>query len=217
MKRASPLSHDVSGQAPGPPGPPRPPGPPALHARAMDNLRFIRETMERAGSFTAVPGWGGLMIGATATAATIAAGSSAATPRWRAVWLGEAIVALAIGVWSMRRKARSAGIKLTSGPGRKFTLSLAPPLVAGALLTMALSRDGIFQALPGLWLLLYGTGVITGGAFSVRVVPIMGLCFMALGLVALYLPSPWPEILMGIGFGGVHIIFGAIIARRYGG
>jgi len=208
MKRASPLPHDASQE---------PPGPPALHARAMDNLRFIRETMERAGSFTAVPGWGGLMIGATATFATLAAGSSASTGRWRAVWLGEAIVALVIGVWSMRRKARLAGIKLTSGPGRKFTLSLAPPLVAGALLTMALSREGIFGALPGLWLLLYGTGVITGGAFSVRIVPIMGLCFMALGLVALYVPSPWPEVLMGIGFGGVHIIFGAIIARRYGG
>ena len=191
--------------------------PPALHARAMDNLRFIRETMERAGSFTGVPGWGAVLIGLTATIAAFAAGGSAASSRWRLVWLCEAVIAVTLGVSSMRRKARRAEVKLTTGPGRKFTLSLAPPLVAGALLTFALSSAGLFHALPALWLLLYGAGVVTGGAFSVRVVPIMGLSFMALGSVALFLPAPWPEVLMGAGFGGIHIVFGAIIARRYGG
>lgn len=194
-----------------------PPRPAALHDRAIDNLRFIRETMERAGSFTAVPGWGGVLIGLTAILAAFAAGPSAASQRWRAVWLAEALVALAIGVWSMRRKARKADLKLTNGPGRKFALSLAPPLVAGALLTIVLAKAGSFQVLPGLWLLLYGTGVVTGGAFSIRVVPIMGLSFMALGLVALVVPAPLPEAVMGIGFGAIHILFGTIIARRYGG
>ncbi len=188
-----------------------------MHARAMDNLRFIRETMERAGSFTGVPGWGAMFIGLTATIAALLAGGSAASSRWRFVWLGEALIAIVLGVASMRRKARLAEVKLTTGPGRKFTLSLAPPLVAGALLTFALSRAGHFEALPGLWLLLYGAGVVTGGAFSVRIVPIMGLSFMALGSIALFLPAPWPEAFMGLGFGGVHIVFGAIIARRYGG
>lgn len=191
--------------------------PPALHARAMDNLRFIRETMERAGSFTAVPGWGVVLIGFTATIAAVAAGSAVASSRWRSVWLSEAMIALVIGVASLRLKARRAEVKLTTGPGRKFTLSLAPPLVAGALLTYALSLAGLFGILPGLWLLLYGAGVVTGGAFSVRVVPIMGLAFMAIGTIALFLPVPWPAVLMGVGFGGIHIFFGAIIARRYGG
>lgn len=190
---------------------------PALHDRAMDNLRFIRETMERAASFTAVPGWGGMLIGATAAAAAFLAGTSAGAQRWREVWLAEAIVAIAIGIVSMRRKARRAGIKLFSGPGRRFTLSLAAPLLAGAVLTVVLSRAGHYQALPGLWLLLYGTGVVTGGAFSVRIVPVLGLCFMALGVLALFLAEPWPEIMMGVGFGGLHLGFGAIIARRYGG
>ncbi|MEP7272284.1 MAG: hypothetical protein ABI882_12340 [Acidobacteriota bacterium] len=191
--------------------------PPALHDRAMDNLRFIRETMERAGAFTAVPGWGGILIGITASIAALAAGSSVGAHRWRVVWLGEALIAICIGVWSMRRKARRADSKLMSGPGRKFTLSLAPPLVAGALLTVALSRAGLYQTLPSLWLLLYGAGVVTGGAFSVRIVPLMGISFMTLGIFAILFPSPWPEILMGVGFGGIHIFFGAIIARRYGG
>lgn len=190
---------------------------PALHARAMDNLRFIRETMERAGAFTAVPGLGGILIGLTASIAALAAGPAVSAERWRLVWLSEALIAICIGVWSMRRKARRADVKLMSGPGRKFTLSLAPPLVAGALLTAALSRAGLYDTLPGLWLLLYGAGVVTGGAFSVRIVPLMGISFMTLGTVALLLPAPWPEMLMGIGFGGIHIVFGAIIARRYGG
>jgi hypothetical protein len=207
MKGATPLRRET----------PSAPDPPALHDRAMENLRFIRETMENAASFTAVPGWGGVLIGLTATAAALLAGRTAESGQWRQVWLGEAFVAIIIGVVSMRRKARAAGIKLLSGPGRRFTLSLAPPLVAGAILTAALVRAGDYDTLPGLWLLLYGTGVITGGAFSVRIVPLLGLCFMALGSVALILPDPWPEILMGVGFGGLHICFGTIIARRYGG
>lgn len=191
--------------------------PPALHARAMDNLRFIRETMERAGSFTAVLGWGAVAIGGTATLAAILAGADVSSARWRLLWLGEAAIALVIGVVSMRSKATRADVRLTTGPGRKFTLSLAPPLAAGALLTYALSRAGLFDSLPGLWLLLYGAGVVTGGAFSVRIVPLMGLVFMALGSVALFVPYPWPAVLMGAGFGGIHVVFGAIIARRYGG
>ncbi len=191
--------------------------PPALHARAMDNLRFIRETMERAGSFTAVPGWGGVLIGVSAVGAAAIAGGSAFAPRWRTVWLGEAALALVIGILTTRQKARRARISLINGPGRRFILSLVAPLASGAVLTVALSRLESYSALPGLWLLLYGTGVITGGAFAVRVVPIMGMCFMTLGGLALILPSPWPEVLMGAGFGGLHLVFGLIIARKYGG
>ena len=183
----------------------------------MDNLRFIRETMERAGSFTAVPGWGGILIGISAVGAAAIAGGSVFAPRWRTVWLGEAALALVIGILTTRQKARRARISLINGPGRRFILSLVAPLASGAVLTVALSRLESYSALPGLWLLLYGTGVITGGAFAVRVVPIMGMCFMTLGGLALILPSPWPEVLMGAGFGGLHLVFGSIIARKYGG
>jgi hypothetical protein len=194
-----------------------PPGPPALHDRAMDNLRFIRETMERASSFTAVPGWGAMLIGASAVATALAAGVPAGASRWRTAWLVEAFVAIIVGIVSMRRKARAAGVKLYAGPGRRFILSLVPPLLAGAVLTIALNRIGQYRLLPGLWLLLYGTGVVTGGAFSVRIVPLMGIAFMGFGCLALALSEPWPEALMGLGFGGLHLCFGAIIARRYGG
>lgn len=183
----------------------------------MDNLRFIRQTMERATAFTAVPGWGGVGMGVLALAAAGVAETRPTDDAWLATWLATAVLALTLGGWTMARKARRAGTVVFSYSGRRFVLSYVPPLVVGALLTLALVRAGQLDALPGTWLLLYGTGVVTGGAFSVRVVPLMGLCFMALGAVALFGPSAWGNLLMAGGFGLLHIVFGVIIARRYGG
>jgi hypothetical protein len=199
------------------PTPPEQAGAPTLHARAIDNLSFIRSTMERATAFTAVPGWGGVAMGVTAVLATVLAYHTATESQWLAVWLSASALALAIGGWAMALKARRAGTSVFSYSGRRFVLSYVPPLVVGALLTVVLVRAGLHAALPGTWLLLYGTGVVTGGAFSVRVVPIMGLCFMALGAIALLAPPNWGDWLMAAGFGGLHLIFGLIIARRYGG
>ncbi len=190
--------------------------PPALSTRAMDNLKYIRDTMERATAFTGISGWGQVGIGVSALAASFIASRQSSFRNWMLVWLAEALVALLIAGWSIDRKARAANLPLLSGPGRKVAFSLTPPLVAGALITIVLYRSGLNSAIPGVWLLLYGTGVITGGMFSVSVVPVMGLCFMLLGAIACLLPelSNW---LMAAGFGGLHIIFGVIIARRYGG
>jgi hypothetical protein len=191
--------------------------PRALPDRALDNLRFIRQTMERAGSFTAVPGWGQVAVGVTALAAALFAARQRTPELWLVVWLGEAVVALAIGGWTLLRKASASDDPILSGPGRRFGLSFLPPLVVGGLLTVALYRAGLATALPGTWLLLYGTGVATGGAFSVRIVPLMGVGFMGLGAVALLGPAAWGNWCMAAGFGGLHIVFGTIIARRYGG
>ena len=198
---------------------PVPPDPsaPALHARAMDNLSFIRSTMERATAFTAVPGWGGVAMGVTALGATVVAARSHTVGEWLAVWLIASVLALAIGGWAMVLKAKRAGTTVLSYSGRRFVLSYLPPLAVGALLTLVLVRAGLYVALPGTWLLLYGTGVVTGGAYSVRVVPLMGLWFMALGALALLVPPSLGEWLLAAGFGGLHIVFGLIIARRYGG
>jgi hypothetical protein len=191
--------------------------PPALHDRAMDNLRYIRETMERASSFTAVPGWGQVAIGITALAATYLAALQPTARGWLGTWVAEAIISLLIAGWLMDRKARSMGTPLLSGPGRKVAFSLSPPMIVGALLTVVLFRAGLTSAIPGIWLLLYGTGVVTGGMFSVSVVPVMGICFMVLGAAALFAPGAWGNWLMAAGFGGLHIVFGTIIARKYGG
>lgn len=191
--------------------------PPALDDHAMEDLRFIRETMERSASFTAIPGWGGVVIGATALLTSLIASRQERLRDWLATWFVEGLIALVIAGWATNRKARAVNIPLFSGPGRKFALSLAPPLVAGALLTVVLYRSGMFGMLPAMWLLLYGAGVVTGGAFSVKVVPVMGLCFMLVGAVALFSPPTWGNAFLAAGFGGLHILFGTLIARRYGG
>jgi|SRR5579875_78213 len=193
-------------------------GPPlALDDHARENLRYIRETMERAGSFTAVPGWGGVAVGITALGAAFVAAQQNSGEAWLMVWLIEAAIALAIATFSALMKARRARDSLLSGPARKFALSFVPPVFAGGVLTYVLFHAGVAAAVPGTWLLLYGTGVITAGSFSIRAVPFMGLCFVVLGTVALFCPASWADILLGAGFGGFHIIFGAIIARNYGG
>lgn len=191
--------------------------PPALHERAMDNLRFIRETMERASSFTAVSGWGEVLIGITALGATLLAARQTLTEYWLFVWAGEALLSMAISATAMGLKARAGGTPLLSGPGRKVALGLAPPLFAGALLTPVLYRAHLIGAIPGMWLLLYGTAIVTGGTFSVRVVPVMGICFMVLGTIALFSPYSWGNALMAAAFGGFHIVFGLLIARGHGG
>src|SRR5215813_10601460 len=188
-----------------------------IDARAVDHLRYIRETMERAAEFTAVPGWGGVAMGITAVAAAWLAHRQATPRAWLAIWLVEAFVAVAIAAPAAATKAHRANSALFSGPGRKFVLSFAPPILVGGLLTIALFRAGATSALPGLWLLLYGTAIVTGGAFSVRIVPLMGLCIMAFGGAALFSPAHWGDAWMATGFGGVQAVFGAWIARRFGG
>jgi hypothetical protein len=183
----------------------------------MDDLSFIRRTMERATAFTAVPGWGGVTMGGVALAAATVASRTETALAWVTCWVAAAVVALVIGGWAMAAKARRAGTPVLSWSGRRFVLSFLPPLAVGALLTVMLVGLGLVQTLPGMWLLLYGSGVVTGGAFSVRAIPVMGICFMILGAAALFGPATWGNPLMAAGFGGLHILFGLLIARRYGG
>jgi hypothetical protein len=189
----------------------------AMDAHAQDNLRFIRETMERAASFTAVSGWAGVVMGITALGAAVVAAQLPSKDAWLVAWLAEGVLAFAIAAVGMVWKARAAGIPLMGSPGRKFVLSFSPPMLVGALLTVVLYRAGLTDAIPGTWLLMYGTAVVTGGAFSIRAVPMMGLCFMVTGAATLFSPAAWANWFMAAAFGGLHIIFGLHIARRYGG
>jgi len=188
-----------------------------IDARAADHLRYIRETMENAAEFTAVPGWGGVAMGITALAAALVAARQTSPRAWLMIWLVEAFVAVAIAAPAAATKAHRANSTLFSGPGRKFLFSFAPPIVVGGLLTFALFSAGAVTALPGVWLLLYGTAIVTGGAFSVRVVPVMGFCLMSLGAAALFAPASLGDVFMAGGFGILQIGFGIWIARHHGG
>lgn len=187
-----------------------------LTDHAVDDLRFIRSAMERAGAFTAVPGWGGVGMGVTALGAAVIASAQPSTGRWLGVWVAAAVIASVIGLWTMTRKARRLDVPLISGPGRKFALGLLPPIAVGALLTAALLRVGDPSLVPAVWLLLYGTGIVAAGSFSVPIVPLQGLAFLALGAAALLAPAGG-DLLLGLGFGVVNIAFGIVIATRHGG
>lgn len=188
----------------------------ALHERAADNLRYIRETMERATSFTAISGSGYVLVGVTAIAATLIAAAQPTQERWFAVWVAELLLGGLLSVGMTARKARSMGVPLRSHTGRKLILAFAPPMAVGAVLTVATWLSGSYALLPGIWLSLYGAGVMTGGAYSVRAIPLMGAAFIALGTLALLVPA-LGEPLLAVGLGGLHIIFGVIVWRRYGG
>jgi hypothetical protein len=187
-----------------------------MQERAMDNLRFIRETMERAGTFTAVSGWGEVVIGCTAIVAALVA-SRLSLSGWVTTWLIEAALAAGVATGFMTVKARAAGMPLITGPVRKLVLSFSPPMLVGVLLTIVFVQRGLESFLPGSWMLLYGTGVVTAGTYSVPIVPVMGAGFMVLGACALFAPAAWATAFMVAGFGGLHILFGTLIARRYGG
>ncbi len=183
----------------------------------MDNLSFIRGAIERAASFTAVSGKGQIWVGITALAAAWIASRQHSLSRWVLVWTGEAVVALLLSAWAIAGKARARDIPLFTGATRRFALAFGLPILIGALLTPPLLRSDAGEMLPGIWLCLYGAGIVSGGLFSVRVVPLMGACFVLLGTAAIYGPAGWGDGLMAVGFGGLHITFGLLIARRHGG
>ena len=191
--------------------------PTKLEDHAADNLRFIRDAMERAGPFTGVPGWGGVAMGVTALVAAFVAEQQGTVERWLLTWVAEGWLAFAIGMVAMVRKAGAGDTPLSSRPGRRFVLAFTPPVLVGALLTVALLQAGLTHLLPGMWLLCYGAAVATGGALSIPVVPVMGACFLAVGMCALFAPVGWANPLLALGFGGLHIGFGLWIARRHGG
>ncbi len=156
-------------------------------------------------------------MGLTALATALVAPSPAHAAAWAITWLGAAMCAFAFGALGIYWKARRAGTPVLTSPGRKFLLSLFPPLMAGAVISCAIYRTPLSWLLPSIWLLLYGVGVISAGTFSVPVVPVMGLCFMLAGIAAMLCPALRANVVMAGGFGGLHVLFGTIIARRYGG
>lgn len=192
--------------------------PDSIHERALADLRYIRSAVETAGAFTAVSGVGGVAMGVVGLAATaVAATETGAPQRWLTIWLTAAVVATITGMIAMVMKTRRAGASLLSGPMRRFALAFFPAIGAGAILTFALIARADFDLLPPLWLLLYGVAVSAGGALSVRVVPFMGLALLLTGIAAFFVSFQTANLLLGLGFGVVHVAGGIVIMRRYGG
>ena len=191
--------------------------PRSISSRAADDLTFIRSAMERSSAFTAIPGAGGVVMGVIGLIAAVVGARQPTQDRWLATWLAAAVLALIVELVAMAWKARRAGLTLTSTNARRFALGISAPLVAGAAITYELWAVRSFAAMAPVWLLLYGAGVLAGGMFSVPVVRAVGICFMAAGIAAVLTPPEWDNSWLAIGFGWLHVGFGAYIARNLGG
>jgi hypothetical protein len=189
----------------------------AMHERAAESIEFIRETMVRSASFTAVPGQGGIVMGGIGVLTAVMASRAETPERWLATWLVAAVVAAPIGLAATIVKAKRHHVALWSASGRRFMQGFLPALVAGAALTLALVRADRIELLPPTWLLLYGAGILAGATASIAVLTWVGALFMALGVGAVATIGQWPDVWLGAGFGGLQIIFGIIITRKHGG
>lgn len=190
---------------------------PDLDARARDNLRFIRQMMEAAAGDTVVSGWGMVSVGAVAALIAPLAHTLQSHVAWVVTWLATACVAMLILVGASYRKANRSDRAVIGGAGRKFLLAVMPAMLVGLVLSGALLWRNDVYLLPAIWLFMYGVAVMAGGAFSVRALPVMGGAFLLLGGIALVAPPAWGDWLMMLGFGGLHLAFGAWVAVKHGG
>jgi hypothetical protein len=188
-----------------------------IDSGARENLRYIRDTIEAAHTFTTVPGKGCIAMGLTALAAVGLESIPSLEAIWLPIWVGAAIAACAFAMFFMESKARAQGLSLRRSVARRFFMTFAPAFVSGAILTAALNEQVSRELISGMWLLLYGAGIAACGLFSIPVVGIAGIGFMALGTISLWLPAGSAPIVLALGFGGIHLALGALVIRNHGG
>jgi hypothetical protein len=184
---------------------------------AVENLRYIRSTIEAAHTFTTVPGKGCIAMGITALVAVGLESIPSLASYWLAIWVGAAIVACCSALWFMEQKARAQGLSLRRAVAKRFFMTLAPAFIAGAILTAALLGSVDRELITGVWLLLYGTGLAACGLFAIPAVFTAGLAFMGLGTATLWLPPGSAHIVLALGFGAIHLALGTAIVRHHGG
>jgi hypothetical protein len=191
-------------------------GPIPIESRALGTLAYIRTSIETSGSM-AVPGMAGIVMGIIGIFATIVASLPRAAPHWLEIWLIAAAIASALGAAMMAREASQSGHALYLGPVRKFLLCLCPALLAGAAVTFALYRTGTTSLIPGVWLLLYGCAVLSASTVTIartmKLICIMGALFMVLGVLAFAAPPSAHTVILGMGFGALHTVFGILIGQ----
>jgi hypothetical protein len=180
-----------------------------MDAHAQATLRYIRSSMDAA-ALVVTPGSAGIVIGLVGVcAALLAAGPLRA--HWLATWIVAAPIGCLMGGAVMARQQRLQGHTLFGASGRKFVLCLAPALLVGALLTAADLYDGDLHVIAATWLLLYGSAVTAASASTIRLVGWLGSLFILFGVFALLLPMNTHNLILGVSFGGLHLLFGAYV------
>ena len=182
----------------------------ALDSHALGTLQYIRASIDAAG-LLAVPGSAGIAMGAIGITATVLASLKALAPYWLEVWLIAGLVAIAFGTALMTHQLVIHGTVLYRGPLRKFLMCLCPPLLVGAVLTWQLWLRAEFTLIPGIWLLMYGCAVMAASTLTRRALAVMGALLAVLGVIALQVPVSFQNAMLGLGFGGLHLLFGILI------
>ena len=187
-----------------------------IESRAIGTLDFIRASIEASTSM-AVPGMAGILMGIIGLLATVVTSIPQAAAYWLQIWLAAAATAFALGGALMAREAALSGHARYLGPVRKFLLCLCPALLAGAVLTFVLWRSSAQALIPGMWLLLYGCAVLSASTVTIartmRLICIMGSLFVVLGLLAFASRPSLHMLILGMGFGALHTIFGILIGQ----
>ena len=184
-----------------------------IDSHAAATLRYIRASMDAAAS-VAVPGSAGIAMGSIGLLAMVTASAPGLREYWLGVWLAAAVVGGGVGFALMTRPASLRGLALSGTPLRKFALGLFPALFGGAVLTAVHWSNGNLHAIPGTWLLLYGCALISASVAATRMIAAMGASFVALSCLALLAPDSLQMLLLGSGFGGLHMLFGFLIGRK---
>jgi hypothetical protein len=183
-----------------------------IDSHAAITLQYIRSSMEAA-TAVAVPGSAGIAMGIVGLIAALVSSTPALHRHWLGIWLAAAVIAAVTGGLLIVRPSPVRGLTLSGTPFRKFALCLLPSLFAGTVLTAVLWTHGILCAIPGTWLLLYGCGLIAASVPTTRTIGVMGALFVKVGVIALLLPENMQILMLGIGFGGLHVVFGFLIGR----
>jgi hypothetical protein len=183
-----------------------------IDSQAVATLRYIRESMDAATS-VAVPGSAGIAMGIVGLLAMVICSAPGLREFWLGIWLASAALGGGLGFALVTRPASLRGLLLYGTPLRKFALCLFPALFGGAVMTGVHWSYGNLHAIPGTWLLMYGCALISASVAATRTIAVMGGAFVALGLLALFLPEGVQIYMLGAGFGGLHVLFGLLIGR----
>jgi hypothetical protein len=199
---------------------------------AEENLRIIRELMERSTKYSTFSGFSGVFAGLVAIAGCLvqhfvirSLPGGSRTVAFLINW--SAVIALAIGVDFLltKRRAPLVGKTILSRLGKQMALASAPGLGMGALLTLWFLHNNMEQHIYPVWMLAYGVAVRAVGLFSQTEVSRLGWAFLGAGALALLLDAlPWPAVpashlglwMIAISFGGFHIVYGIAVSRRDG-
>jgi hypothetical protein len=183
-----------------------------LDSHATATLRYIRSSMEGA-VLLAVPGSAGIVLGTMGLIATALCFVPTLRAYWVAIWLIAALLGAVVGSILLVRESSLRELRLVGTPLRKFALSLSPSLGAGLVMTAVHWFGGNLHAIPGTWLLLYGCALVAASAATTRIIAALGALFILFGLAALLLSDDFQILVLGAGFGGLHIVFGLLIGR----